>query len=295
MNRRALLFAPVLAVLPGCRPGTRRAPSVSFDVGPSVRVSPTLTRAGRPVATTYRWSTGAGFAAFERPYCAFVHFVSQDGVVLLQDDHVPDPPPRQWERGHSYEYTRTVFTHHQFPGPLEIRVGLYDPADGARAALRGVESGRNVYSVGHVDVARHAPLEQTLFFSGFKAPWSDNTQPFDVVRSMDRTGVVACRNPREDAVFFLRAQAPKAAPAPPVLGISVGSVQREHVLEGEDFFALAVRIDRASLGDQEFADVTLTMSEPSGGQAPATLRVAHAILCAAADIDEALLRAFLVL
>jgi hypothetical protein len=79
---------------------------------------------------------------------------------------------------------------------------------------------------------------------------------------MAREGVVACRNPRTEAVLFLRGSADvRGVAAPPRLRVSVGGLVREHVVLSEAPFTIALPVDEQRLGSQDFTDVTLAMSE----------------------------------
>jgi len=237
-------------------------PTLSLDVAPSARFSPEPARAGEPVAVTYRWTAGPRFQPAPTPYVAFVHFVAADGAVLFTDDHTPAPPVSSWEAGAIFEYTRLVFTHRQFPGPLTVRLGLYDSRDGRRVALDAEHAGQGAYRVGRLDVLPHRQRQGTLFYSGFSEPWTHEQQPFESFRWMAREGVVACLNPRADAVLFLRGSADVGGvAAPPRLRVSVGDFRREYLVESEAPFTLAVPIDEEHLGSQEYTDVILTLTE----------------------------------
>ena len=290
-----LLLLPALAG--GCRPAPRPAP-VAIDVTPSVTVTPTVTAAGRPVAVRYRWQVGSGFRQEGRPYGAFVHFLAGDGAILIQDDHEPKPPSKTWSSGATYEYTRLLFTHYQFPGPLEIRVGLVDEAGGTRVALRGQDLGQASYRAGAVDVRRHPPQEETRFYAGFSPPWTDSHRPFDSYRWMDQEGVLACRNPRADAVLLLRAQADtRASASAPRLRIAAGGVVRDYSVPDDETFTLAVPVSSRDVGSQEWTDVTLTMSHTyrtSAGRAVGLL-VERAVLCPASEVPAEVLDAVTVL
>jgi hypothetical protein len=253
--------AILLASLCACKRAAP-PPTVSLDVAPSARFSPEPAQAGQPLAVTYRWAVGPRFERTETPYVAFVHFVAADGGVLFTDDHTPAPPVSSWEPGAIFEYARLVFTHRQFPGPLTVRLGLYDSRDGRRVALAAAHVGQGAYRVGVVDVRRHPPQQGTLFYSGFSEPWTHEQQPFESFRWMAREGIVACRNPRAEAVLFLRASADvRGVAGPPRLRVSVGGLVREHEVAGDAPFTIALPIDAERLGSQDFTDVTLTMSE----------------------------------
>ena len=213
------------------------------------------------MAVTYRWQVGSQPIPRDAGYRAFVHFVAADGALLLTDDHEPLPPPEAWEPGATYEYTRVVFTHEQFPGPLQVRLCLHDRRDGRRAAMKAPPAPQAAYPVGTLDVLRRRSDRRPLFFSGFSEPWTRLSQPFESFRGMGREAVIACRNPRADAVLFLKAStAVGSFPSPPTLRVSVGGTVRELGLTEAGSFTVAVPLDARHLGRQEYTDVTLSMS-----------------------------------
>jgi hypothetical protein len=281
-----------------CRRASARPPAVRLDVTPEVRIIPALTTAGRPVAVQYRWRVGPGYARDARAYRPFVHFLSADGAILIQDGHDPKPLPEAWSPGTTIEYTRIVFTHPQFPGLLEVRLGLVDAVSGARVGLNGRDLGQASYAAGTLDVGRHAPSEEIHFHAGFSAAWTDNNLPFDSYRWMGREGTLACRNPHADAIFFLRAQADaRAAGGPLTLRLAVGPTQREHHVTEADTFTLALRLPAESLGTGDWTDVTLSTDKTyatSGGLSVGLL-LERAWLMPAADVAPEILEAVEVL
>lgn len=253
--------------LPGyaCRRSRARGTAERLDVTPSVRLSTAETAAGRPVSVRYRWDTGPAFGGpgVGRPLRVFAHFITTDGAILIVDDHAPEPAASQWQPGRSYEYTRVVFTHHQFPGPLDLHVGLYDPEGGARPRLMGDSELRpGVHRVATLKVARQVPGEVGRFVSGFLPPWAEDGRPFESYRWMSQRGIVFCRNPRADAVCFLRADAPASGfSSPPVLTMAVDDFEREHALAGEETFTLAMRVEQSGLAGENESRVILAMNE----------------------------------
>jgi hypothetical protein len=287
----------LVASLPACKRASP-PPAVSLDVVPSARFSPEKPHAGQPLAVTYRWQVGPRLAAMT-PHMAFVHFVAADGTVLFTDDHTPMPPPEAWEPGGIYEYTRLAFTYHQFPGPLQVRLGLYDPQTGVRVGLAAEHAGQAAYRVGLLNVIRRSSRQTVLFHSGFSPPWTTDKQPLDSFRWMGREAVVACANPRSAAVLFLRGSTNLAAfAAPPTLRISVGGFSRSYAIESERPFTLAVPMSREALGTEELTDVTLAMSHtfaPPGGGSPLGLTVERVVLLPEAEVAGEILSAAIVL
>lgn len=93
----------------------------------------------------------------------FVHFVNDaaasvnNPAIAFQDDHVPVPAPDVWTPGSSQsEGPRTVsIPSTVVDGTYSIRIGLYNPATGARLALAGDDDGTGRYIVGHLTVSDH--------------------------------------------------------------------------------------------------------------------------------------------
>lgn len=86
---------------------------------------------------TYRWKTTGEFQKMDQDLSAFVHFWSGNNM-LLQDDHVPEPPTSKWEPGKEYVSTQRIYIPKfidefdpQFKGEetLRLSVGLYSPFD----------------------------------------------------------------------------------------------------------------------------------------------------------------------
>jgi hypothetical protein len=236
-------------------------PATPVDVSLQVAASPADVPAGRPLAVRYRWSVGSGFAGFDRSYRAFVHFVTEDGTSLLNDDHVPAPPPLEWAAGGAYEYTRVVFTHRQFPGPLEVRAGLFDPERGARVALRGEDVGQRAYRVGRLVVARGRD-PRPVYRRGFHPPEGSPRRPFDVLRWTGPRAVVSFPNPRSEAVLFVRAVTSRSSfPSPPTLRVAVGPAAASRVITDDEPFVVRLPVGPLDLGPDDWIDATLDVDQ----------------------------------
>jgi len=97
----------------------------------------------------YRWKVGAEFTPPERDLTAFVHFVDEDGNIILdengntvQDDHKPPVPFANWKPGDEITYLRR---NPNFPAVLaesgkdiKMYIGLYDPKTMTRAEMEPI-------------------------------------------------------------------------------------------------------------------------------------------------------------
>jgi hypothetical protein len=85
----------------------------------------------------YKWKTDSDFMPVKQDYTVFVHFWHGSNM-LFQDDHMPEIPTSEWEKGKEYTYTRTIHIPQfidefdpEFKGEetLGLSVGLYSPYD----------------------------------------------------------------------------------------------------------------------------------------------------------------------
>src|SRR3954468_17188538 len=97
---------PLLTASWSCK---RRSTAEVNPIVPSVKVNETRVPLGSPVEVTYTWTVEPGAKKLPEDYRALVHFLDSHRVLLFEDDHVPVPPPSQWEPGKTYSYTRTKF------------------------------------------------------------------------------------------------------------------------------------------------------------------------------------------
>jgi hypothetical protein len=285
--RRALALVSCLALSCRARPADDAAP---IDVTPTVTVFPSAPVAGRPLLVRYRWTTGARFDGLPRPYRAFVHFVSEDGAEVVNDDHAPSPPTTAWTAGRTYEYSRFVFTHRQFPGRYEVRLGLYDPEDGQRVPLDGEALGRREYRVARLAITPGVDA-RPRFGRGFFPPEASARRPFDAMHWMGPEGVLDLPNPKADAVLFIRAWTDRPAfDSAPTITMSVGAAATKHTVADGEPFVLALRVPKAALGDGDWASAALWSDRHFTPPPPQTRTLAVCVE-AAALVPEAQLAA----
>jgi hypothetical protein len=93
----------------------------------------------RAFRVSYRWDVGDTLA---RNYTAFVHFCT-NGVIRAQQDHAVSPSTSQWQVGQTVsDGPWNVTLSGTLPdGDYGWLIGLYDPSDGSRVHLQGVDDG----------------------------------------------------------------------------------------------------------------------------------------------------------
>jgi hypothetical protein len=115
---------------------------------------------GHTFTITYLWQAFRPLGT-QVNYTAFVHFVndsqasdSNEGIVF-QGDHQPSPATSQWQVGQTVsDGPVTVTIASSVPdGTYSIRIGLYDPATGARLMLSGNNDGTERYIIGYLKVS----------------------------------------------------------------------------------------------------------------------------------------------
>ncbi len=129
--------------------------------------------AGRPGSgfrITYRWQA----RPLDEDYSVFVHFVDQDGKIVLQDDHKPPTPTSKWDG--LVEYTHTIYLDKWKPdgdrtidiglpeGNYPILAGLYKKEGNQRISLQmgpGVtKKGNKQYQIGVLTIDKNAPFSE---------------------------------------------------------------------------------------------------------------------------------------
>ena len=235
------------------------------NIEPSVSFNQERAALGSPVEITYTWKVGSDVPKMAEDYRALVHFLDSHEVMLFEDDHVPVPPPTQWQAGQTYTYKRTKFIPiYPYVGDVQIRMGMY-PQDGRgeRLALKGEDAGLREYKVGKMVLQPQTENIFLVYKEGWHNPEASPQNP-----SVERTwtkkdALVSFKNPKEDVVIYLEADTnAKAFAAPPVLTLSVnGNTGVQIPIENSDPFLKKIRVKAADLGTDEWVDLRLAMSE----------------------------------
>ena len=254
-------LAAGLMLMAGCG---RRPPAESSDITPSFSISRARTPLGSAVEITYTWKTGADFKKLDKEYRSLVHFLDSHRVMLFDDDHVPVPPPSEWQSGQTYTYTRTKFVPiYPYVGDVEVRMGLTPPSErGERLALKGEDAGLREYSVGSIELL---PQTEDIFLvhkSGWHSPEAFPDNPSLERTWTEKTALVSFKNPKKDVVLYLEADTnSKAFEAPPVLTVSIGDNGLEIPIENSEVFLKKIKFSADALGDGDWVDLELAMSE----------------------------------
>ncbi len=113
------------------------------------RVGATSVEAGDILPISLRWQARQAVQADVK---VFVHLVDPSGVIVAQHDAPPANQPTQgWPTGAIREDNHGILIPFGTPpGPVEIRVGLYDAATGQRLPV----AGRDYVSLGQVELQR---------------------------------------------------------------------------------------------------------------------------------------------
>ncbi len=83
--------------------------AITLDATPNVELSTQTTNGNSLVRLKYQWKTGSQYKSPREKIAAKVHFVDHAGMIQLQDDHLMDIPPSDWQPDQIYEYERIVY------------------------------------------------------------------------------------------------------------------------------------------------------------------------------------------
>ena len=172
---------------------------------PTITLNKTRASLGSPLEVTYKFVVASG-AKFDRDYRIFVHFVNAEDEQMWTDDHDPPRPTSTWKPGETIEYTRTVFVpSYPYNGRASIVLGLHSRKDGARATLAAKDRGLKAYDVATFELV---PQGENVFLIYKDETWhpAEDARDNGAVswRWSRRAGVIAFRNPKRDATFYLQ-------------------------------------------------------------------------------------------
>jgi len=249
-------------VLPACN---RRKPAEVNPIVPSIKVNRTKAPLGSALEVTYTWTVEPGAKKLDQDYWALVHFLDNQDVMLFSDDHQPEPPPSSWEPGKTYSYTRTRFVPvYPYVGEVEVRVGLYPyPGRGERPALKGEDKGFREYKVASLELLPQTENVFLVYKEGWHNPETHPENP-----SVERTwtkkeALVSFKNPKQDVILYLEGDTcVKCFKAAPELTVAVGEHASLRIpIEGPQVHLFKIRVKAQDLGDGEWVDLRLSMSE----------------------------------
>lgn len=124
-------------------------------------------------------------------YSIFVHFTDKSGKILFQNDHRPEQPTSKWKQGINKTGPFTVSIPEGLKPPFDIRVGMFQPPEGGRVAMRGKSDGEARYIIGYIKGDREKlefesvmPVQTTAsadraIFVRANNGWADGLHPMD--------------------------------------------------------------------------------------------------------------------
>ncbi len=104
----------------------------------------------REFQIAYRWTVDQTPASDWR---VFVHFTDEPGKIRFQNDHEPTPTVAQWAPGEVRLGPFAVTVPEGTTGTFAVRIGLFQPKTGLRAALPGADPEERSCHVGQLRVS----------------------------------------------------------------------------------------------------------------------------------------------
>jgi hypothetical protein len=228
---------------------------------PTITLNKTRASLGSPLEVTYKFVVAPG-ATFDRDYRVFVHFVNAEDEQMWTDDHDPPRPTSTWKSGETIAYTRTVFVpSYPYNGRASIVLGLHSRKDGARATLAAKDRGLKAYDVAAFELV---PQGENVFLIYKDETWhpAEDARDNGAVswRWSRRAGVIAFRNPKRDATFYLQLDGrPDLQPVKPeTVTVGIGSqVLDQFVLADKEPVLRKVTIPAAAFGTTDTVELTV--------------------------------------
>ena len=228
---------------------------------PTVTLNKTRASLGSPLELTYTFVVAPG-ARFEQDYRVFVHFVNAEDEQMWTDDHDPPRPTRSWKPGETIQYTRTVFVpSYPYNGRATIVLGLYSPKDGSRLPLGASSRGQHAYEVAGFELVPQGENVFLIYKDETWHPAEDAKENGSVVwRWSRKAGVIAFRNPKRDATFYLqldgRPDLQSVSPQPVTVSIGTQVLDRFTLTDKEPVLR-KVAIPAAAFGSGDTVELTI--------------------------------------
>jgi len=261
-HRRAGFAAALLALTlaPAC---DRKKPAEINPIVPKIEVNRTRAPLGSAIEITYTWTLESGAKKLDQDYRALVHFLDSHQVMLFDDDHVPQPPPSQWEPGKTYTYKRTRFIPvYPYVGEVEVRMGLYPTAGrGERVALKGDDAGMQEYRVAKLELLPQTENIFLVYKDGWHNPESSTQNPSLEQQWTKKDALVSFKNPHADIVVYLEADTNAKAIESPELTLTVGKAQVKIPFPDSELMLKRIKVKGDDLGTEEWTDLSLSMNQ----------------------------------
>jgi hypothetical protein len=270
MEERPMKLGPnwgrglVLILVSGMLAGAcgRRQPAEIHAISPAFEANRPRAPLGSFIEVTYTWNVEPTAKKLGKDYRAMAHFLDSQKVILFGDDHVPTPPPSEWEPGKSYSYVRTIFVPiYPYVGDVQVVMGLYSGRE--RLALKGEDQGLRAYKVADMEFLPQTENIFLVYKEGWHNPESSPENPSLERTWTEKEALVSFKNPKQDIVVYLEADTNfKAFPEPPVLTVSVSEdVGLEIPIESSEVFLKRIRFKGEDLGDEDWVDLRLSMNQ----------------------------------
>lgn len=256
----ALVVVATMAAGVGCR---RKEPAAPPIATPTVTLNHERAALGSPLEITYKFVVANG-AVLDQDYYVMSHIVDADGQMMWDDDHTPPVPTSQWKPGQTLEYTRTVFVHvYPFVGDASIQVGLYSPTTQKRLPLSGEDAGQHAYKVARLQLLPQTENVFTIFKEGWHPGEVADRNSSVEWQWTKHEAVLAFKNPKKDAVFYLDLDSPDSiAHEPQQAKVALGdSIVAEFGIKPKDRLLKKIPLTAAQLGAAEMAELRITVDK----------------------------------
>jgi hypothetical protein len=232
---------------------------------PAMKVNRARTPVGSALEVTYTWTVEATAKPIPPNHRAFVHVLDDRKNVLFNDDHVPVPPPDQWQPGKTYSYTRTVFVPVvPYVGPATLIMGLYpSTGKGDRIALKAEDIGMRAHKVGTIELLPQTEDTFLIYKEGWYGAETSPQAPGLERMWTKKEALVSFKNPKRDVVVYLEADTNyKAFDQPPMLTVAAnGTAGLTVPIESSEVFLKKIRFTADQLGSGEWVDLRLAMNQ----------------------------------
>jgi hypothetical protein len=256
-------IAPLVALAAIAAACGGREEEASPVATPTVTLNHAQAPAGSPLDITYKFVVADG-ARFDQDYRVFVHVIDVDEEFMWDADHDPATPTGQWKPGQTIEYTKTIFVP-VFPyvGEATIQIGLHSKSDGHRLPLSGDHAGQNAYRVAKVQLLPQTDNLLTVYKDGWHQAEVAGDNATIEWNWTKKEAVLAFRNPKKDATFFLDIDSPGGQFHGPqrIQTVVNGQLVDEFTLGVDERTLRRIALKGAQMGDAEMAELQIRIDK----------------------------------
>jgi hypothetical protein len=253
--------AAALFVVSGCRRDSTPEKGLAT---PSVTLSRDRASLGSPIDITYKFVVAPDAPRFAEDYWVFVGIVDADDQLMWTDDHKPPTPTTEWKPGQTITYTRTVFIPiYPYIGEAAVHMGLYSTNTQKRLALNGPHAGQHAYNVAHLQLLPQSENVFTIYKDGWHPAEVQEQNSLVEWRWTKKTGTLAFRNPKSDALFYLELDNPVVA-FPETQQVSVilgGQPVEQFMLTPKQVVLKKIPLKAVQFGTADMAELQIDVSK----------------------------------